>query len=142
MKLVVTLPVFSAQLQAPRNADNVIAPGTDQYDLDGRQDAWGIQSVLQDIHSIGKWQSTFSLFGNFSDVLRSNPIGADPTSGVLRPLSKPILECRGTGLFFRSRRRFPVPIEPWIGSRRRGYLERFVRQSLPKGCLVCGGRRT
>ena len=80
-KITLSSGFFRHTGSAP-DADNVIAAGTDQYDLDGRQDAWGIQSVLRDIHSMGKWQSTFSLFGNYSDVLRSNPIGADPTSGV------------------------------------------------------------
>ncbi|HJT23311.1 MAG TPA: TonB-dependent receptor, partial [bacterium] len=66
--------------------DNVIAAGTDQYDLDGRQDAWGIQSALRNNQPLGGgWVFNDSLNGDYSSVLRSNPIGADPTSGVYHP---------------------------------------------------------
>lgn len=66
--------------------DNVIAAGTDQYDLDGRQDAWGVESVFQDVQPLGGgWQFLPVINGNYSSVIRSNPIGADPTSGVYLP---------------------------------------------------------
>lgn len=83
---------FFRQLGSAPDADNVIAAGTDQYDLDGRQDAWGLQSLLKDEQSLGGWKMTLSLSGNYSDVLRSNPIGADPTSGVYDPYRNQYLD--------------------------------------------------
>lgn len=77
---------FFRHIGSAPDADNVIAAGTDQYDLDGRQDAWGVQSVLNDSLPLGGgWGISPSLNGNYSNVLRANPIGADPTSGVYNP---------------------------------------------------------
>ncbi len=74
---------FFRQIGSAPDADNVVAAGTDQYDLDGRQDAWGVQSSFKDTHPLGgDWQIVPSFFGNYSNVIRSNPIGQDPTSGV------------------------------------------------------------
>jgi outer membrane cobalamin receptor len=74
---------FFRQIGSAPDADNIVAAGTDQYDLDGRQNAWGVQSSFKDTHPLGgNWQLVPSLFGNFSNVIRANPIGADPTSGV------------------------------------------------------------
>ena len=67
------------------DADNVIAAGTGQYDLDGRQDAYGIQAMLTESHAMGGWKLETAVSGDDSDVLRENPIGADPTSGVYEP---------------------------------------------------------
>ena len=78
------------------DADNVIAAGTDQYDLDGRQDAWGLQSTFSLSQDMGGgWQLAPALFGNYSDVLRANPIGADPTSGVYGPYRNQYLNYGG-----------------------------------------------
>ena len=75
--------IFFRHIGSAPDADNVVAAGTDQYDLDGRQDAWGIQSSLRDDHPLGGgWRLEPALTGSYSDVIRSNPIGADPTSGV------------------------------------------------------------
>lgn len=76
---------FFRQVGSAPDADNVIAAGTDQYDLDGRQDAWGVQSLLKEEQTLGGWRMALALSGNYSNVLRSNPIGADPTSGVYNP---------------------------------------------------------
>ena len=75
--------VFFRHVGSAPDADNVVAAGTNQYDLDGRQDAWGIQSTLRDDNPLGGgWRLEPALSGSYSDVLRSNPIGVDPTSGV------------------------------------------------------------
>lgn len=77
---------FFRHIGSAPDSDNVIAAGTDQYDLDGRQDAWGAQSVLNITHPLGSgWTLSPTLYGNYSSVIRSNPIGADPTSGVYYP---------------------------------------------------------
>jgi outer membrane cobalamin receptor len=77
---------FFRHIGSAPDADNVIAAGTDQYDLDGRQNAWGVQSVFNDSYSLGgDWKFTPALNGNYSSVIRANPIGADPTSGVYDP---------------------------------------------------------
>jgi outer membrane cobalamin receptor len=82
------------------DADNVIAAGTDQYDLDGRQDAWGAQSVLQASQPLGGgWGVNGSLSGDYSSVLRSNPIGADPTSGVYEPYLNQYLDYGAKAVF-------------------------------------------
>lgn len=83
---------FFRQIGSAPDADNVIAAGTDQYDLDGRQDAWGLQSLLKADQQLGGWHMVLSLSGNYSDVLRSNPIGADPTSGVYNPYHNQYLD--------------------------------------------------
>jgi outer membrane cobalamin receptor len=85
------------------DADNVIAAGTDQYDLDGRQDAWGVQSVFNDSFSLGgDWKFTPALTGNYSSVIRENPIGADPTSGVYNPYLNQYLDCGAQAYFLGS----------------------------------------
>jgi len=87
---------FFRHIGSAPDADNVIAAGTDQYDLDGRQDAWGLQSTFglsQDMG--GGWKLAPALFGNYSDVLRANPIGADPTSGVYEPYRNQYLNYGG-----------------------------------------------
>ncbi len=77
---------FFRHIGSAPDSDNVIAAGTDQYDLDGRQDAWGAQSVFNITHPLGSgWTLSPTLYGNYSNVIRSNPIGADPTSGVYYP---------------------------------------------------------
>jgi outer membrane cobalamin receptor len=84
---------FFRQIGSAPDADNVIAAGTDQYDLDGRQDAWGLQSLFQlSRDSKDGFQSSTALFGTYSNVLRSNPIGADPTSGVYDPYRNQYLD--------------------------------------------------
>ncbi len=67
------------------DADNPVAAGTDQYDMDGYQDSWGVQSVLKSESNFGGMQLEPMFYGNYSDVLRSNPIGHDPTSGQYDP---------------------------------------------------------
>jgi outer membrane cobalamin receptor len=67
------------------DSDNVIAAGTDQYDLDGRQDSWGLRSQAVDQHALGNWTLKTTAYGSVSEVFRQNPIGADPTSGVYAP---------------------------------------------------------
>jgi len=90
---------FFRQIGSAPDADNVIAAGTDQYDLDGRQDAWGVQSLFKDQQPLGAWRLDLSLSGSYSDVLRSNPIGADPTSGVYEPYRNQYLDDAAQGLF-------------------------------------------
>lgn len=90
---------FFHQVGSAPDGDNLIAAGTDQYDLDGRQDAWGLQSLFKDEQSLGGWRMTLALSGNYSDVLRSNPIGADPTSGVYEPYRNQYLDYAEEALF-------------------------------------------
>jgi len=90
---------FFRQLGSAPDGDNVIAAGTDQYDLDGRQDAWGLQSLFKDEQPVGGWRLNLSLSGNYSDILRSNPIGADPTSGVYEPYRNQYLDYAEQALF-------------------------------------------
>jgi vitamin B12 transporter len=76
---------FFRQLGGASDADNIVAAGTDQYDLDGRQESLGVGSVLKEVHTLGAWQMSSSLYANYSDVFKLNPIGADVTSGVYGP---------------------------------------------------------
>jgi len=94
---------FFRHVGSAPDADNVIAAGTDQYDLDGRQNAWGVQSVFNDSFSLGgDWKVSPVLNGNYSNVLRANPIGADPTSGVYEPYLNQYLNYGGQVYFFGS----------------------------------------